>query len=94
MAKDAGEVRGPMMAQAGQKVHARAAAKLRKTFPRMFPIGDEHKELYVVQPKSDAAQGRWCCIDCGTFMQNNLESSMHAPSHRQAWWTGERFEEP
>jgi hypothetical protein len=83
------------VAKAGEKISAKAMAKLRKLAPRVFGTLTT-KESVTVQPKNPAVQhGQWICADCGEVFQNNMGAHWHEPeSHRRVWWTGEHFEEP
>lgn len=80
-------------AKAGDELTARAACNMRKA-SRFWESFLTTKEACTVQPKSDAQAGQWVCIDCGAHLRNNFEAHGHTKSHRRAWWTGERFEEP
>jgi hypothetical protein len=81
------------MAKAGDPISARAAARLRRTAPFFARILGT-KEGCIVHPKSPGTGGQWVCAHCGEAFQNNAMAFSHPKSHRLAWWTGERFEEP
>lgn len=81
------------IAKTGEEISPRAASKLRKTthfFERILTS----KEACTIAPKSESQNGQWVCVDCGEVFQNNMQAHGHTSSHRRAWWTGERFEEP
>ena len=92
-------------AKAGDKISAKASAKLRKSDPHghFFPGVSgrmpeaEAKEWCTVAPKSTGDHGQWVCIDCGELPQNNMMAQSHASSHRVAWRNADndgRLEEP
>ncbi len=81
------------IAKAGEVVSPKAAAKLRKRH-RFFEHVLSTKEGCTIYPDSKQSGGQWVCVDCGEIFMNNLGAQGHAKSHRRAWWTGERFEEP
>lgn len=81
-------------AKAGEKITAKAAANLRKSFGAVFSHVLSTPEGCTIQPKTDAKDGQWICVDCGEPFQNNMMAHNHTKSHRLAWWTGLHFEEP
>lgn len=79
-------------AKAGDEITAKAGSNIRKKYPnlaRCFATKDD----CTVKPKSDAKEGRWMCITCGEFFQNNMGSQGHSRTHKRAWWTGTAIEE-
>lgn len=81
-------------AKAGEELSAKAAARLRKMFPFMARVLSTKEACTVASKDPTHDHGQWICIDCGEPLPNNMMANMHAKSHRLAWWTGERFEEP
>ncbi len=80
------------VALAGERITAKAAARMRRDFPMMRVLLTN--ETCTIAPKTDTANGQWACADCGEMLQNNMQAHGHPKSHRLAWWTGTRFEEP
>jgi len=79
-------------AKAGDVATPKAAARWRRIthLRELF----QNQEDMSVKPKTDAKEGQWACIDCGEFLANNMQAHGHPKSHRLAWWTSCRFEEP
>jgi hypothetical protein len=82
----------PGVAKAGEKFKPNARAKLRQ----LMIWEGEPDEFFVAHTKTAGVNnGQFVCADCGEVFQNNMQAWAHSPlSHRRAWWTGERFEEP